>query len=225
MMENPVIVERHDLMLPRALRPALRTSRGLQPGWDPERQRVLTLVKGTEHGEWADPGSPLRTQVLEPSGITIAARVEYWTGALWAPKDDWRMGGDFLAETLSRLELEERNLLVHSHGLNVAVHAAKQLPINRLTAIAGPLRPDLFDVYEQAAENTARWTDVRDTGFDKTAWLGQWFGFGQWFRPGKLPRRANVLQIKIPGIGHSTLLYESRQFYLWEREALTAQVA
>src|SRR6185295_13779785 len=120
MSKTPVTIERPDLFAP--IDPRTRVERA--PLAVPAPVKALTLCGGTTHWEWALPGSPFRTLVLEPAGIQVAARVEYWSGDVsglpkwlnpWArdPLSDWRIGGEFLADTLSFLTYEYRNVLCH----------------------------------------------------------------------------------------------------------------
>lgn len=195
--------------------------------------KILTLVKGTIHGEWADPGSPFRTTVLEPLGITVSARVNYWSGDIaglpkwlnpWTvdPCSDWRIGGDFLAAELSRLPFEDRNILTHSHGLQVGAFAAAQLPIRSFVSIAGPVRNDktMRPIYEAALANVGAWVQVSDAHWDKTQWLGEWFD-GRKGRVKDLPFDSlKVRNIRMKNISHSDLLYDQSKFPRWRSEGL-----
>lgn len=200
--------------------PALFTSAGARAAIG---LPVLTLVKGTSHGEWADPGSPFRTQVLEPAGIIVAARVEYWSGALWFPRDDWRKGGDDLADALASLPLRCRHILSHSHGMQVASFAAAQVQVACWTSVSGPVRSEMADVYAQAVANSQRVTQIAAAEFDKTQWGGQWFGL-LGLKTRDFPGGPKVTNIRVPGVGHSALLYDAPQFHHWSDDLLAVRL-
>ncbi len=191
---------------------------------------TVIAVKGTEHGEWADAGSPFRTQVLEPNGFSVYPRVDFWSQDVsglpkwlsWFARDkfsDWEAGGDFLASVLEGLPYEKRNLLSHSHGLQPIMYAARQVKIRRVIDVCGPVREDLMDVCMAAAKNIGYWVHVASKGGDKMQFLGEAFdGFWGWVREHPCANR----NIVIPKIGHSGLLYDQRLFHLWTDELLLA---
>lgn len=168
--------------------------------------------------------------MLEPAGILVAARVDYWTGALLFPHDDWQEGGDELAGVLTQLQLSDRNLLTHSHGLQVAAFAVAQTIINRWLSVAGPVRNDMADTYAKAMAGTAAFTQVAENGFDRTQWAGQWFAratvpavAGRFLPQARsFPDGPNVENIRLKGIGHSGLLKDETKFPLWH--ALTIRL-
>lgn len=188
----------------------------------------ITLCKGTMHGEWADPGSPFRKQVLEPNGFGVYERVNWWSGDVsglpkwlsWfasSKQSDWVIGGDFLAEVLAELPYEQRNVLSHSHGLQCVAFAAKQVPIRRLIDICGPVRKDMNEVCTAARANIGYWVHVASKGGDKMQGFGELFdGYLGWVREHPCAH----LNITIPGISHSGLLYDQRLFHHWADEHL-----
>jgi hypothetical protein len=190
----------------------------------------VTLVKGTKHGEWADPGSPFRTRVLEPAGFSVYPRADWWTGNVsglprwlnwWASSklSDWRVGGDFLADDLAEMPYEDRNIISHSHGLQPVIFAARQVPIRRLIDVCGPVRKDMDGACASAKKNIGYWVHVASKGGDRMQYLGEAFdGMFGWVR--EYPRAHD--NIVIEGIGHSGLLYDERLFPLWGREQILA---
>lgn len=200
--------------------------------WGGNLPRVVVLVKGTGDPAlmlWAEPGSAFRRLVLEPYGIAVAARVDYWSGALWFPCDDWKAGGVELAAALAMMPITMRNVLAHSHGLQVATCAATSLQIYRLTSLSGPIRKDMMQSYAIAAHNAAFVTQISDTKLDRIQWGGQWFGFtgiSDRFLPLQrpFPEGSNVTEIRIPDIGHSRLLDDPQAFELWAENGLIRRV-
>lgn len=219
MRPPPVVIERPDLF---DLADARAGRMGAVVQATPPH--IWTFVKGTFRGPWADPGSPFRTQVIDPQGLLVAARVTYWTGDVnglphwlnpWAGDalSDWRLGGEFLAETLARLPLMDRNILTHSHGVQVGAFAAALVPVNRFVSICGPVREDMAPVYTAAVAHTTRFVQVFAQDFDWTAWVGTWFSGRPALYSGSLPG-AHV-NLGLAGIGHSTLLYDAAAYPLW----------
>jgi hypothetical protein len=195
----------------------------------------IVCVKGTWHGEWCDPGSPFRSSVLEcvPPGFTVYEIVDYWTGDVdglpkwlsWfkrAKYSDWSTGGTFLAWVLLSMPYERRNILSHSHGIQVVAFAAEILKakgqrIRRVVDVCGPVRSDLAPQYAALRETADYWLHIASKGGDKMQLFGE-FGDGAlgWVRENRAAHR-NVV---IPGIGHSGLLYEAKLFPEWSTEKL-----
>lgn len=191
----------------------------------------LTAVQGTGHGEWALPGSPFRRLVLEPAGIDVVDPAEpFWDLRLWFPRPEWKRGGDRLAAHLAKLPYADRHVLSHSHGLQVAAHGIAQVPVASWVSIAGPVRSHMRATYAAAAANAGQVVQIADKAFDRTQYLGQYFGLRTAPPPSSrptllhtryFPQAPNVLEIRIGDIDHSRLLYEEPMFVIWQREFLT----
>lgn len=173
----------------------------------------VILVRGTSHGEWADPGSPFRTQVLEPEGIVVAATV-FGPERLLFPRGDWRLIG---AELARLLDLADCHLLAHSHGLQVAALALAQTSAESLVSIAGPIRHEMREAYATAAQHCERVVQIAEAGTDWTQIGGQYFGRFMGISARDFPAAANVTNIRETGIGHSGLLYDAQWFDLARR--------
>lgn len=193
------------------------------------------LVPGThstlrKESQWWEPGSPFN-QLLQRNGLTPArTRPFIWSSNLdgvsfwpwqWFRKDnhvDWKAAGEAL---ISYLELvpyvEDRNLIAHSHGLQVVLYAAAAgMPINSLISVMSPVRGDMKDVAQAARPNIGRWLHLHSDKSDKMQMWGGLFD-GQWG-----VHRTHPLADEnqpFPGIGHSTILHPENMA-LWKSEGL-----
>lgn len=114
--------------------------------------------------------------------------------------------------------LGDRNIIAHSHALQVVAYACAQgLKINRLVTVGSPVRKDMADVYEKARPNIGVWTHVHSDGSDRVQWFGELFdGHLGIVREAPLADR-NVL---IASVSHSRLLNDKTCFAFWQATGL-----
>lgn len=137
----------------------------------------------------------------------------------------WSYGGTALGGWMDGLlDKGERVVIAHSHGGQVALHAAAQgFWIDRLLTVATPAeREDMKDVIAAALQHIGQWLHVYPLEHDGIAWLG-----GTILGDGKLgaqrvfdlsPEKGR--NIGIAGIGHSGLLEDIALRPLWKSEGL-----
>lgn len=131
---------------------------------------------------------------------------------------DWRAGGDALAYFMdSDVEIEDRNLVAHSHGGPVVAFACARRRIRTLITIGTPARADLQQVWTKARPNIGYWLHVMDADADEIGWLGG-IGDGRVSTSRLQPLADRNLLLK--DISHSNLLRNPAFFDLWEREGL-----
>ena len=134
---------------------------------------------------------------------------------------EWEAAGDALSYYLDGVPLEERIVVAHSHGGQVAFFAASNLPIHRLITIGTPVREDMRDVVQSALPNLGSWMHVCDIASDYTAWWGA-FGDGHVGNAREFtvehPHFAGNVQIA--NIGHSGLLNDPSTFTYWTEAGL-----
>lgn len=213
-----------------------------------ENPRGVILVQGTAgwNQRWWTAGSPFVRHLVEhgfevltgPNGMPFR-----WTTSLngWRAwrrwfgmkdeKRDWICGGEALAYFLERVRLkrgiEHVQVVTHSHGIWVAMHAAgADSPIRCLMTIAPPGRVDMREVIEAARPHIGYWVLVIDRDTDVWASLGGigdgHVGIDRAFSFLSPSARPDVT-IMLPDIGHSKLLEESGA-YLWDDNGLFDQL-
>lgn len=136
------------------------------------------------------------------------------------PHRDWFAGGDSLRYFLRDIPYENRNLIAHSHGMQVALYGATKTPIRSLISIAGPVRKDMADIAAKARSNIGRWVHVTDEHWDHIAFLGQLFD-GAWFG-GRTHPLADV-NLRLKGISHSNLLSDPKFYHFWPEQIFPAE--
>lgn len=131
---------------------------------------------------------------------------------------DWKAGGDALAYFMDAdVELEDRNLIAHSHGGPVVAYACQRRRIRTLITIGTPARGDLHDLWVKARPNIGYWLHVMDAKTDKVGWLGG-IGDGRVSTDRLQPLADRNLLLR--DISHSNLLRNPAYFHLWESEGL-----
>ena len=128
---------------------------------------------------------------------------------------DWNAGGWALYYYLLHLPLHDRNLIVHSHGLQPLLFCCSYgLRVNNVVSVCSPIREDMSFVTDIARPNIKNWLHIYNTT-DTTQWMGQ-IGDGKWFGVRKSPH-ANVnhqLDEKTKN-NHSELLKVSGKMDYW----------
>lgn len=186
---------------------------------------------------WWQVGSPFHA-FLAGHGLELLCPSDpfVWTSNLdglkpWSRLNEWRCAGINLRQHLKPpllsdelyVPYEKRNLIVHSHGLQVALYAAAgsegapRLRIHRLISIGSPVRDDMMDVARQARPNIGEWLHVHSDSSDRTQWLGGLFdGALGIVRTHPL---ADV-NVGIPQVGHSGILEDPALFRHWTEDGL-----
>lgn len=193
-------------------------------------QPPLVLVEGTWGGDdWAGPAAPFRA-FLHSEGFTVYPRTDFFDEEVGGVplirrdnKSGWRIGGEFLADTILRLGCCD--VLAHSYGGVCAIFAAtsetlaaRPYAIRRLITVATPERHDMDVLAQAAAKRIGYWMNVGDTKGDRMQRWAQLFD-AQLFGWSWRQRRAH-LNVLIPGVGHSGLLKDTRLFPLWKTQHL-----
>lgn len=193
------------------------------PGTWGEKQRGL---------QWFQVGSPLDAY-LKPQGLlnlcANAASPYGWSTDLDFDRGDhkaWEAGGEALFYYLvpqfdpiaEPFPPSQTVVISHSHGLQCVLYAASLgLKIDRLVDIAGPVRTDMMSIAAKARPNIRAWLHVYCPGLkDYMQLLGELFSGGQ-------PHRRHPLadlNLGVPSVGHSGLLYDVPDFPLWQSRGL-----
>lgn len=192
--------------------------------------------RGTLTGEWWCPGSPVLT-FLDAEGFPLLSpeRPFVWTTDVngwrfWRrwfgfgdPHHDWTAGGHafyaFLRPFLDHLDtyipIRDRNAVVHSHGLQVALYACQfGLKLNSLVSVMSPVRTDMLRVAFDARPNIGYWEHVR-ADKDRFQWWGA-IGDGHVGIDREHPLADR--NTRINGASHAKLLRDPAWFSQW-REA------
>ena len=189
--------------------------------------------------KWYRAGSPF-VQFLEDHEIEVLSkdRPFVWStdlnGVFWKPRKhtDWEAGGQALSYYLDpafphiglSLEPEQRRLITHSHGLQVALYAAASgCEIDTLVSVTGPIRDDMRMVAYHARPKIKCWIHVYTDWTDKTQVWGSLFDGmlrierrAIWYDPQtKRPMVYADESLGIPGVGHSGLFLNPDHFPHW----------
>lgn len=126
---------------------------------------------------------------------------------------DWYCRPALMEKYDDYLPLVDRNLIGHSHAMQVIAYACAQgLKINRLVTISSPVREDMREVYAQARPNIGEWLHVHSDGSDRIQWFGELLdGHLGVVREQAFADR-NVL---VAAVSHSRLLNDPTTFGLW----------
>jgi hypothetical protein len=134
---------------------------------------------------------------------------------------DWYAGGKALRYYLRTVPLKDRNIICHSHGLQVVLFACADipsLPINSLISVCSPVRKDMEQVAIKARPFIGHWRQIYYDGWD---W---WQRFGSLFdREFSLRRRHPLADVNTPakGIHHSDLLKKAKHVPMWSKNNWT----
>lgn len=109
-----------------------------------------------------------------------------------------------------RQPIETTHLIVHSHGLQVALFAcAEGLKVNTLISVGSPVRSDMLDVARRARPNIGFWLHLHSDGSDRFQWLGEVGDGGLGIvRNHPFADQNNTY----PGVGHTGILNDARLF-------------
>lgn len=203
------------------------------------KRTTLIVIEGTWGGRWARSDSAFRA-FLDKQGFDVF-RFRGWSGnidGVWTPLSadgdaDWSSGGYALAYFLKKFPYEDRNLLCHSHGINVALYQANcenddcgnrvALPVRRLLSVCSPVRKTMQPLARTAIRSTAcdgsverpmigRWRHIYASDWDLMQRMGEMFdGKVGWTRKWKDAHE----NVGVKGVGHSGLLMNPDYFLNW----------
>lgn len=182
--------------------------------------------------QWFQIGSPL-DKFLDARGLvnlcanavtpySWSTSLDFTTGDHY----DWAAGGQALFyylvpqfdPTQQPFPPSETVIISHSHGLQVVAYAcALGLKVDRFIDVCGPVRADMMETYRKARSNIRQWLHVYSDWRDHMQWFGELFD-GQFGIVRKHPL-ADV-NVGIPKVGHSGLLYDASYFPLWQSDGL-----
>lgn len=153
-----------------------------------------------------------------------------WFGDSTKDHGDWIAGGAALRYYLDRPcikcgwhqeQVRHRNLIAHSHGLQVVLYACAQgLRVRRLISVGSPIRADMFEgensVAKKALKNIDGWLHIHDnTLTDRMQIFGE-FGDGEFFGQSREVPFGTVVNDGLDKIGHSQILWTPEKIKLWE---------
>lgn len=128
---------------------------------------------------------------------------------------DWKAAGASLEYYFDGVTVKDRNIIAHSHGLQVVLYACSLfgLEINTLTSVSGPVRKDMAEVAAKARPKIGYWTHIHSDSSDRMQWFGELFDGAL-----KIVRAHPLADInfKIPKVGHSDILYKPELFKKWD---------
>lgn len=183
---------------------------------------------------WYEAGHPF-VQFLASNGIILYdPEVPFeWTGDLdghfgWLPwnwfgsKDhrDWKAGGRALRYYLAGIPLKDRNIIAHSHGLQVVLYAVggakmtdKPCPVNKLVTVGSPVRADMEAQVRKARPHISYWEHLFDpTDVDRMQIAGE-------FGDGRIGTQRHISMAdrntKCEYCGHSDVLRDEQKYSKW----------
>lgn len=134
----------------------------------------------------------------------------------WERHAQWEAGADALYYFCEYLPYEDRNIIAHSHGGQVAlIAAASGLKLRTLTTVGTPVRNDVPAA--KAAANIAFWQHIYDKDFDKMGWIGSWFD-RKWSSDRTFKDIEAVHRLPLKDIDHSKVLREEAHITKWLTE-------
>lgn len=189
---------------------------------------------------WYKAGSPF-VQFLEDHEIEVLSKARpfvwstdlngAWIGGGRKQHSDWAAGGQSLSWYLDpafpqvglSLLPEQRQIICHSHGLQVALYAAASgCEIQTLVSVCSPIRRDMMDVAIAARPRIRCWIHLYSDWSDLTMLWGEVFDgvfkierHAHWYDDHGEMRVWADESLGIPGVGHSGLITEPDRFHLW----------
>lgn len=173
-------------------------------------------LRDNHDDQWWQPGSAFTTFLGSFDLYPARSRPFIWSSNLdgvrlwpwrWFSKDnhvDWKAAAHHLIDHLYYVPICDRNLIAHSHGLQVVLYAASfGLPISTLVSVMSPVRGDMKKVAAAARPNITNWWHLHSDWSDKMQVLGGLFD-RQWGVQRKHPLAD--IDRSVPGVGHSSIL-------------------
>lgn len=191
---------------------------------------AVCLVPGTfgtidPSASWWKPGSPFAAY-LATQGVGLVGRDRpfVWSTVVDGLVGDhpvWKAAGaalyDYLVPAIApeaAIPATQVRLVAHSHALQVVLYAAAAgLQIQSLVSVCSPVRADMRDVAAQARPRIRHWLHLYT---DSSDW---WQLAGMVGDRRDLSIRQDPLADRndcVPGVGHSGLLCDPRDFPLWQ---------
>jgi hypothetical protein len=173
---------------------------------------------------WWQPGSPFTNYLAQydlylwQPEFPFVWDTELSGALLWRQSHrNWQAAAAHLVDRLSPVPFEDRNIVAHSHAIQIVMYAcAYGLEIRNLITVGGPVRSDMRDASEIARRRIQFWLAVSDPD-DKTQRQGEWFdGDEDWKHPTGHPL-ADVND-RIRAIGHSGVLYDAALIPIWTQQ-------
>lgn len=169
--------------------------------------------------QWYERGSSFETYLREEHDIHQHPRGYLtWSTALdgvfWKKNMAvWKAAAKHLACHLETVPWQDRNIIAHSHGGQVAIMAAASgLRFRTLITVGTPIRKDVERFADTAAGNIDYWFHICDSHTDLVSILGALFD-------GRVRIKHRFDQANdvddICGIGHSKILNDDWAIKLW----------
>lgn len=181
---------------------------------------------GLDDGElaWWKPKSEFAKYATQFNMYQVSGHPFIWTSDLTGvtynllsrhqKNADWYAGGWALIYYCGTLAIHNRNIIAHSHGLQVVLYAcANGLMINNLISVCSPIRADLNEITQIARPRISRWKHIYDSS-DRIQWWGQ-FGDGRLF--GSRESLYADENERVRGISHSDILHDKDRMQYWNR--------
>lgn len=127
---------------------------------------------------------------------------------------DWLAGSLSFRNYVRNIPLEHRNVIIHSHGLQVIAYSG--VALNNIITVGSPIRKDMLNQYKLLKSKCRSWKHIYDNKWDRMAFLGQ-FGDGRWFGS----RNCSIDGVdncRTKGISHSNILRNEKYFKLWQEQ-------
>lgn len=132
---------------------------------------------------------------------------------VWARHSQWQAGADALRYFLHGVPYEQRNVISHSHGGQVAlIAAAAGCRLRSLTTVGTPVRADVPAL--EASKRIGLWQHIHDETFDLMGSLGAWFD--RHVSTDRFFDVPGVVNISVKDISHSKVLRDPAYVAYWE---------
>ena len=169
--------------------------------------------------EWWYPGSPWLAYMGDHDCTPARDEPFVWSGDVGGtPRSgrDWDAGAHALKYYLRPLPYEQRNVVAHSHGGQIALLCAQQgVALRSLLLIGTPVRRDIEQrVVPAALPHIGVCRHIIDARWDRMGWLGGAFDGRLSTRRGF--RVPGITVELVPHIGHSGILRDPALFHLWD---------
>lgn len=176
--------------------------------YHPESPHAKFMV---EQGfDYIEPSEPfIWSSDLNGAGVVLAGDHTDWIAGGYALRDHLQP-----AVAPNAIPLADRNIIAHSHGLQVVAYALARagLRINTLITVGSPIREDMKEIYQRMRVNLRYWLHLYSDKTDHMQWFGELFdGHTGIVRVAALADRNDFT----PSVGHSGILFEPEDFHLW----------
>lgn len=159
----------------------------------------------TRDKEWVTSDSLFARYMSELGWTRTADNFGFWStqlsGTFFCGSSHlaWQFGGDMLRRFLLTLPYEDRIVIAHSHGGNVAAYGVSSgVPIRALITVDSPVRRDMEEIWEAAVPHIGYHIHLYGTGFGSRM---RWFG-----QRGRFKRRMPWADVNVRMKDHSSIL-------------------